>query len=441
MQGIPRANTHAITYAFVTMIHDTSTQDRLLHPRPTHRRNGALALALLALIALLVWAWPHMQRLLSVGTSVSLARLAIATVEVGPLTRDVAGEGKVVAAVSPTLYASYSGTVNLRVRAGDPVKKWQALARIASPELLARLAQERSQADALHSEWLRGQADVRLQRAQAQGQLETATITHQTAINDLTRQTQAFEAGATAAMQVAQARDAVARAQVALTQAQAQLHLKDDATRFEQQAKRQAFERQQLVVRDVQRQQDELNVRSPVDGQVGQLFVSERMRVAKDARLMSVVDLSQLEVQMQVAESFARELQPGMPGEISGNGQRWPGHVSSVSPEVVNNEVAARLRFAGAVPEQLRQNQRLSVRVLLDHRERVLTLARGSFVDEGGGRVAYVVRDGQAERRAIRLGTQSLSSVEVLEGLRSGERVVISGAENFKGAERITLSD
>jgi HlyD family secretion protein len=164
------------------------------------------------------------------------------------------------------------------------------------------------------------------------------------------------------------------------------------------------------------------------------------MAVARDAKLVSVVDLSQLEVQMQVAESFARELQVGMPGEISGNGQRWKGRVSSISPEVVNNEVAARLRFDGALPEQLRQNQRLAVRVLLDQRDNVLTLARGSFVDEGGGRIAYVLHDGQAERRKIRLGAQGLSKVEVLEGLKPGERVVISGAEAFAGAERVAIA-
>jgi HlyD family secretion protein len=423
------------------MIPDTSAQDRVLAPVPKTRRRVLWALAAVAVLGVAVWAGPQLQRLLSSGGSVSQSRLSLASVELGPLTRDVAGEGKVVAAVSPTLFASYAGTVSLLVQAGDPVKKGQPLARIASPELLARVAQEQSQADALKSEWLRAEADVRQQRAVAGGALETATIGHKTALNDLARQQQAFEAGATASMQVDQARDAVARAQVALKQAQALLNLKDDASKFELQAKRQAFERQQLVVRDVARQQDELTLRSPVDGQVGQLFISERTNVAKDAKLLSVVDLTQLEVQMQVAESFARELQPGMPGEISGNGQVWKGRVSSVSPEVVNNEVAARLRFDGALPEQLRQNQRLSVRVLLDQREKVLTLNRGSFVDEGGGRVAYVLNNGQAERRAIRLGAQSLSKVEVLAGLRAGERVVISGAENFKGAERVTVSD
>lgn len=426
------------------MIRDTSAQDRPLAAKPLLRQRstwlwgGAGGLALVAAVA---WGWPALSRGLSAESSVSLARLTVAEVGVGPLVRDVAGEGKVVAAVSPTLYAGNAGAVTLLVQAGDQVKRDQPLARIASPDLAARLAQERSNADALQSEALRADADARQQRATAQGQLDTAAIAFKTAQNELARQAQAFEAGATARAQVDQARDAVDRAQVALKQAKDLLNLKDDAMRFELQAKRQAFERQQLVVKDIERQHDELTVRSPVDGQVGQLFVSDRMSVAKDAKLLTVVDLSQLEVQMQVAESFARELQPGMPGEISGNGQQWKGKVSSVSPEVVNNEVAARLRFDGALPEQLRQNQRLSVRVLLDRRDSVLGLQRGSFVDEGGGRVAYVLRDdGIAEKRAIRLGAQSLSRVEVLEGLKPGERVIVSGTEQFRGTERVAVS-
>lgn len=421
-------------------IRDTSAQDRPVAATAAWRRRLPVLAVTAAVVLAAAWALPHLTQGLATTQSVSQARLTIAAVERGDLVRDVVGEGKVVAAVSPTLYAANAGTVTLRVQAGDTVRRGQPLLTIASPELVSRLAQERSNADALKSEWLRAEADARQQQALARGSLDTASIALQTARNELARQTQAFDAGATPRQQVDQARDGVARAEVAMKQAQELLGLRDDAAKFELQARRQAWERSQLQVQDLERQQAELAVRSPVDGQVGQLFVSDRMAVARDARLVSVVDLSQLEVQMQVAESFARELQPGMPGEISSGSQRWSGRVSTVSPEVVNNEVAARLRFDGALPEQLRQNQRLAVRVLLDRRDGVLTLPRGPFVDEGGGRIAYVVKDGRAQRRAIRLGAQSLAKVEVLEGLAPGDRVVVSGADRFDGASQVTLA-
>jgi len=422
------------------MIRDTSAQDRPLAAAPTHRRRlllGALALFLLGLLA---WNWSSLQRLLGSGASVSIERLNIATVERGALLRDIAGEGKVVAATSPTLYAAHGGTVTLKIKAGDQVSKGQLLAQIDSPELSARLAQEQSNADALRSEALRAEVEARQQRSALKSAWENASIDLQTARNNLARQTKAFEAGATAGMQVENARDVMEKARITLSHAEAGLGLAEDSLKFNVQAKQQALQRQLLIVQDLQRQVAEQQLRSPVEGQVGQLFVAERANVAQGAQLLTVIDLSALEVQMQVAESFARELAVGMPGEISGNGRSWKGLISTVSPEVVNNEVAARLRFEGATPDQLRQNQRLSVRVLLDKRENVLTLARGSFVDEGGGRHVYVLEDGQAIKRSVRLGAQSLSKVEVLDGLKPGERVVISGAQAFNGAERVTLS-
>jgi HlyD family secretion protein len=214
----------------------------------------------------------------------------------------------------------------------------------------------------------------------------------------------------------------------------------NDSLTFDVQAKKLAHDRQLLLVKDLERQVDDLTVKSPVDGQVGQLFIAERATVAKDAQLLSVIDLSALEVEMKVPESFARDLAIGMPGEIAGNGKQWDGKVSAVSPEVVNGEVSARLRFDGETPKQLRQSQRLSVRILLDKRDNVLTVQRGSFVDESAGRYAYVVNEGMADRRDIRVGASSIDKIEILDGLKEGDKIVISGADTFGDAKHIAIS-
>jgi len=292
----------------------------------------------------------------------------------------------------------------------------------------------------MRADVLRAQVEARQQTALLQRDWENAGIDLKTAQTDLDRQTQAFQAGAAPGMQVAHARDTLEKARLTLAHAAAGRGLKEDSLKFDVQAKQAASERQQLLVKDLLRQVAELSLRSPVDGQVGQLMVAERATVAKDAPLLSVIDLSALEVQMQVAESFARELAIGMPGEISGGGRSWRGLISAVSPEVVGNEVAARLRFEGTTPDQLRQNQRLSVRVLLDKRDGVLAVRRGSFADEAGGRFAYVLQDGIATRVPVRLGVRSLDKVEVLEGLKAGDTVVVSGADAFNGAAQVAVS-
>lgn len=420
-------------------IRDTSAQDRPL-PAGAHaaRRRVRVAAALTA-AALLMVALAALRHVVSADASVSARRLVIAEVERGPFVRDIVAEGRVVAAVSPTLYAGSAGTATLKVHAGDAVAKGRLLAVIDSPELRARLAQEQSNADALRAQVRRAQVDARQQRMALQSAYDNARIDKAAAENQLARQQRAFDAGAVPALQVEQARDALRKAAIALSQAEAGLGLKDDSLKLDVEARRLAHARQLMLVQELQRQVAALAVRSPVDGQVGQLFIAERAHVAKDAKLLSVVDLSALEVQMQVAESFARDLAPGMAGEISGAGRSWPARVSAISPEVVDNEVAARLRFVGETPPQLRQNQRLSVRVLLDRREQVLAVRRGSFVDESGGAYAYVVHDGLATRRPIRLGARSIDKVEILDGLAAGERIVIAGAEAFGGAAQAVI--
>ena len=422
------------------MIRDTSAQDRLIKVKPSPKKKLLWIGGTVAVVVVLAMVLPGISRLFSADASVSASRLAFATVERGPFIRDIAAEGQVVAAVSPTLYATYGGAVVLQVHAGDTVKKGQVLAVIDSPELRNKLMQEQSNADAMEVDYLRAQIDARKKSSEMQKAYDNAKIDEETAARDFQRYQTAYSNGGVPKMDVDHYQDTLNKSKITLEHAKNDLGLDNDGANFDIKAKKLAHDRQLLLVQDLQRQVDNLNVRSPVDGQVGQLFIAERATVAKDAQLVSVIDLSALEVEVKVPESFARDLAIGMNGEISGNDNTWKGIVSAISPEVVNGEVAARIRFDGQTPKQLRQNQRLSVRILLDHRNNVLTVQRGSFVDESGGSYAYVVRDGIAAKTTIRVGESSIDKVEILDGLKEGDNIVISGTDNFKGAQRVVIS-
>jgi HlyD family secretion protein len=420
---------------------DTSGQDRIIEKRVSKKKLAIFAGAGVLVLVLLVWLLPGALRLFSAGASVSASRLQIATVERGTFVRDIAADGSVVAAVSPTLYANAGGAVTLKVHAGDKVTKGQVLAVIASPELTNKLAQEQNNEDAMQVAYQQAKVDANQQRAKLHEAYANAQIDQQSAARDLKRYQEAFDKGAVSQLDVDRHRDALKKAQIELRQARTNLGMDDSSLDLEIRAKKLAYERQKLLVADIERQVGDLAVRSPVNGQVGQLFIAQTATVAKDAQLLTVVDLSALEVQVDVPESFARDLAPGMPAVISGNGQDWKGSVSAISPEVVNGEVVARVRFEGAKPQDLRQNQRLSVRIILDKRDNVLTVARGSFVDESGGRYAYVVRDGIAYKTPVRLGDSSIDKVEILQGLKAGDKVVISGTDTFNGAAKVAISD
>jgi HlyD family secretion protein len=177
-----------------------------------------------------------------------------------------------------------------------------------------------------------------------------------------------------------------------------------------------------------------------VDGHVGQLLVPQRANVAANAPVLSVVDLTAFELEVAVPDSFARDLAVGMPAEITAGGTHYAGRIRSVAQEVVNGEVSSRLEFVGDKPVGLRQNQRLTARILLDEKRDVLIVERGPFLDTASGSVAYVVRGGIAERRPIRTGAAGMDSVEILSGVVEGDRIVVSGTDAFGDAERVRIA-
>ena len=423
-----------------TPIRSTAAQDKALPPSPWRRWRkpviAALALAALGGLGALGARQLQSQRL----PQFQLSRLSVAAVERADVQRDVAAEGRVVAANSPTLFAPEAGTLQWQIQAGDRVARGQLLARIASPDLQARVQQERAAAAAAEAEARRAQAEAESERGRAQAAVDTARIELQAAQSGEKRQRAAFEAGATARLQWEQAQDVLEKARITLKQAESAQGLRQQALHYELQAKQAAAARASSQAAELARQLAALALHAPHAGAVGSLLVDNGSVVARDAKLLTLVDLSQLDVQIQIPEGQARELSLGLPGEVRVAGQPVAATLISMSPEVVNGEVAARLRFVGAQPPELRQNQRLSARVLLERKPQVLSLPRGSFVEQSGGRSVYVLKDGRALRREVKLGAQSLDRVEVISGLQAGEQVVISGLDGVGDAAVIQIN-
>jgi HlyD family secretion protein len=422
------------------MLRDTSAQDRVIEPKNPLKRHRKLIIVALAGIAVLGVLIFILARYSGAGSSVDRSRVSIATVERGNFVRDIAADGQVVAAVSPTLYANALGTVTLKVHAGDSVAKGQVMAVVDSPDLTAKMSQEEATLVSLRLDWERSTLDAEHKLSQLRDAYDQAEVDQKTAQRERDRSRKAYELGSYSELQALRAEDALEKAQFAFQQAKSTYDSQPKQNRFDIDSKKALLDRQQFLVDDLKRQVDGLNVKSPVEGQVGQVQVADRASVAKDAPLLTVVDLSALEVEIKVTESLARDLRSGMTADLEGGGHHWQGVVSGVSPEVVAGQVTARLRFGTEKPAGLRQSQRLSVRIFLDRRDNVLMVDRGSFVDQEGGGFAYVVHGNIAERHPVQLGAASIAKVEILEGLSAGDQIVISGTDAFNGAQRVILS-
>jgi HlyD family secretion protein len=425
----------------LAMIRDTSGQDRpLAKPvvaRPWRRWavRSAVAAALVVGIVYVARGWLGAER------AVDRTRIRIGEVTRGTLVRDVVADGRVVAANSPTLYAIAAGTVDFHVRAGDKVARGQALATIASPELQSRLTQEQATMAGLEAGVGRGELDVEHGRANAQKLIAQAEVDRQGAKREVEINNQMFAKGVIPELELRRSEDALQKAEIAVGHAHTEAGLASKELAFDLGTRKQAFDRQRAVVAELERQVAALEIASPVDGQVGQLLVAQRATVAVNAPIVSVVDLGAFELEIRVPDSFARDLALDMPAEIRAGTATFRGRVRSVSPEVVDGNVAARLEFVDKRPDGLRQNQRLTARILIEERPDVLKVERGPFLETHGGNAAYFVQDGIAERRQIRTGAISLDAVEIVSGARPGDRIVVTGADAFGNAERVRIAE
>jgi HlyD family secretion protein len=356
--------------------------------------------------------------------------------------RDVSVQGRVIAAVSPTLYATAAGSITLQVEAGASVDEGQVLAVGDSPELTNEFRLGASTLDQVSLELERQRIESRQLALEKRKAADLADVALVAAKREKRRADEANELSVISVIDYEKAQDDLRNAELAHAHAVADADLFDERLAFELKAKELEVQRQEILVEELQRQVDALSIRSPVSGVVGDLLVQQKSAVSRDTPVMAVVDLTRFEIDAQVPESYADDLGIGMAAEILIGSERYTGQLVAVSPEIMSGQVGSRIRFVDRMPDNIRQNQRLTTRILIEERADVLMVQRGQFLETGGGRIAYVMDgEGLAIRTAIDLGARSLSAVEINSGLNEGDRIVISSVDQFHGAESVLITD
>jgi HlyD family secretion protein len=419
----------------------TSGQDRVIEKNALPYRKTILGAASILFIAVAIfYAWPNLTRLLSADQTISQSQLRFAKVQLGDLQRDVSVQGKVIAANSPTLFAPSSGIVSLQIKAGNKVKEGQLLASIYSPELTNMLSQEESSYDQVAIEVGRHRIQIKSSLLNNQQTIELALVNLEASKVEKNRAELSIQDSLISQRELEEKVAAFKRADLAYRHALQNNQLQKESMEFDLKSKQSQLERQEFVVTDLRRQVANLSIISPTDGIIGSVNIREKDTVTLNASLFTIIDLSVFEVEVKIPENYADDLGIGLQTEINFNGQTHMGEVTAISPEVFEGQVVGRIRFTQVDLVGLRQNQRVTARVLIESKENVLKVKRGAFVESGGGRIAYVVNNQSATKRSIQLGVRSLGEVEVLSGLEQGDEIIISSTSQFNASELISIT-
>jgi HlyD family secretion protein len=197
----------------------------------------------------------------------------------------------------------------------------------------------------------------------------------------------------------------------------------------------------ELNLKLIRQSQESLNVTAPVDGQLSTLEVELGQSISKGGRIGQIHVLSSYKVVARIDEHYIDQVRTGLSAMLDRQGQEFRLKIRKILPEVREGRFAVEMIFTGETPDNMRTGQTYYTRLQLGSPEEAILLPRGNFFQQTGGQWIFVLSpDGKyAEKRMIKIGRQNPKYYELIEGLSPGEKVIVSGYENFGNSERIVL--
>lgn len=191
----------------------------------------------------------------------------------------------------------------------------------------------------------------------------------------------------------------------------------------------------------VRKRKERLDVRSQIDGEVGQLDIELEQSIVPGQKIGVINDLSDYKVEAKIDEHYIDRVHSGLTATFEQNGKRYELTVRKVYPEVKDGRFKIDFVFRGKRPNNIRTGQTYYVDLQLGESKQAVLIPKGTFYSVTGGNWIFVLdKNGQkAYRRNIRIGRQNPAYYEVIEGLEPGERVIVSGYEGYKDNEILIL--
>ncbi len=197
----------------------------------------------------------------------------------------------------------------------------------------------------------------------------------------------------------------------------------------------------QLNMQLIRERVGNLNVKAPIDGEVGMLNVVLGQTLSQGSAIGQINDLSAYKVTAMVDEHYIDRVVTGLSGSFMRQDNNYKMLLRKVYPEVRDGKFKVDMTFDGELPDNIRSGQTYNINLQLGQPVEAVYIPRGAFFQKTGGRWIYVVDASgeKAYRREIRIGRQNPRFYEVLEGLSKGERVITSSYDNFGDNEVLIL--
>ena len=192
----------------------------------------------------------------------------------------------------------------------------------------------------------------------------------------------------------------------------------------------------------IRQRKEQLNVVSPIDGELGLLDVELGQNISAGQKIGQINDLNDYKVEANIDEHYIDRVRSGLDAAFERGGQIYNMRVRKVFPEVREGKFRVEFLFTDAHPENIRSGQTYYLNLQLGQSTKAVLIPKGTFYSATAGKWIFVVdADGnKAYRRNIRIGRQNPQYYEVIEGLEPGERVIVNGYESYGDAKVLSIN-
>ena len=406
--------------------------------RKRRRLRWGMSAGVLAAVALAI----VIARLGPALPTADRSSLWIDAVQQGEMLQEVRATGTLVPRSSRWLAAATAAQVQeVLIWPGATVAPDTVLMRLANPEVEDALRNAQAQLAA-------AEAEVAAKRAELHSQLLDERAALAQAQSDYAQAQVKAQADAKAVQ-----KDLIPRVQyeqglIALKQLKSRMQIEQERVdsfagsmkaQMDAAQARAQQQRSNLVLR--QRQADALNVTAGIDGVLQEVAVQEGARVAEGANLARVARPDVLIARLQVPEVQAKDVAMGMPVGVDTHNGVVQGRVERIDPAVRNGSVQVDVALDGRLPPGARPDLSVDGRIRIARLDNVLSVGRPALAKADGDLSLFRLDAGgdTATRVPVRVGAASVDRVQVLRGLKAGDRVILSDTSQWDGYDRIRI--
>ena len=405
---------------------------------PATKRLAVGLLIIPALGVVLHFLW----QLAQADISVDRDELVIAEVKQGDFTVSVRGSGILVPENIQWLSANVEGVVMKRmVKAGNLVNKGDPIVVLDNPRLVQQLAEAEWEFAALEAELGAAQAEQESELEEQKVQILNARLDYENSVLEYSARAELMKTGAVSKLDYERSRLTMNQLQQRWLSAQQQLTTLEKTLVAHNAARAARLNKGRKSLEIIQQQVDNLEVKAGMDSIVLEMPLISGQRVITGDSIAKLAQQDSLIAELQIPEIQIRQVVVGQRVIIDTRNNKIVGNVSRIDPAVLNGNVLVDVKFTQELPDDVRPDLSVDGEIMVSEIPDALYVDRPLYAQSSSRTALFKLSDDGkfAERVNVNFGQGSVNQIQVIAGLRTGDRILVSDPRRFETHQRFYI--